>query len=113
AIDVPSDGTDGAFTPVKGSEPWDLDNDGVVVIRPEQFSISDGRNFDARNGIFNWTEVNIPADITVRFERDRLTAESYNPPIFFLAESGIMIAGKVYLNGKDQGGICTGWGAPG
>ncbi|MCB2154764.1 hypothetical protein KQI84_07740 [bacterium] len=113
AIDSGSDGSDGTFNPVKGATPWDEDGDGIVALRPEIFSIPGGRSFDARNGIFNFTEVNIPSDIQVVLRRDRLTSATYNPPIHILSQTTMNIDGEINADGSYQGGFDSGAGAPG
>lgn len=113
ALDVGSTGAHGTFNPVKGSPPWDADNDGIVTLRPEIMNLSDARVIDARSGIFNWTSVTIPADVTVVFARDRMTSSTYNPPFQFLSQSSIAIAGVINSNGLNSGGFDSGIGAPG
>lgn len=114
AYDAGSDGSDGDFAPVKGAAPWDEDGDGIVTLRPNEIiQVSDGRTIDALNGIFNWTNVVIPSDVTVVFERDRLTSASINAPVIWRAQTTISVAGTLNLNGKFRGGLTSGAGAPG
>lgn len=84
-----SDGSDGAFTPTS-SLTLDL---GVV----------------APDGIFNFTTVNIPTNVTVRFK-----PSAANTPVYFLATGSVVINGKIDLSASGvEGGPGGGRGGAG
>lgn len=47
------------------------------------------------SGVLNYTTINIPAGVTVRFKRNAL-----NTPIYLLASGNVTIAGTIDINGK-------------
>lgn len=57
------------------------------------------------DGIFHFTSVNVPAGTTVRFVR-----HLRNPPIYFLAQENVIIAGTVDVSGEDGGAEGVGGG---
>ncbi|WP_338847451.1 hypothetical protein V8J88_01885 [Massilia sp. W12] len=69
-----STGVDGAFNPTVSME---------VQLPP--------------NGIFNFTDVNIPAGVTIRFKKNQA-----NTPVYILASGNVNIAGKIDLRGTDS-----------
>ncbi len=71
AFDSGSSGADGAFNPIVDT----------VKALPE-------------DGVFNFTSVNIPAGVTVRFEKNRA-----NTPVTFLVSGDMLINGSINLNG--------------
>ena len=71
AYDSGSTGADGAFNPAV---------DTVVQLPP--------------SGVFNFTSVNIPAGVTVRFKRNAL-----NTPVIFLVQGNVTIAGTIDVSG--------------
>ncbi|WP_368563722.1 hypothetical protein [Pseudoxanthomonas sp. UTMC 1351] len=73
AMDAGSTGADGAFNPTVNTE----------VQLPE-------------SGILNYTTVNIPAGITVRFKKN-----SANTPAYLLASGDVVIAGNLDVAGED------------
>jgi hypothetical protein len=80
-----STGTDGAFAPTA---------DTVLQI-PE-------------SGVFNFTTVTIPTDVTVTF-----TKNSQNTPVTILATGDVTINGTLNLNGADASNSIPGAGGPG
>lgn len=88
-----STGTDGAFAPISD----------ITVQLPE-------------NGIFNFTTVNIPAGVTVKFQRNVT-----NTPVYILATGDVNIAGTIDVSGESgmngntgsTGPIYGGKGGPG
>jgi len=91
-IDVGSDGSDGAFEPVSNT-----------VIDLSMVGTGPGTGvYDATEWavIFNYTSVNIPAGVTVRFINHPSGA-----PVVWLVSGDVTIAGSVNLNGEaDVGG---------
>lgn len=71
AVNSGSTGADGAFNPTVNTE----------VVLPE-------------SGILNYTTVNIPAGVTVKFKRN-----SANTPVFLLATGNVTIAGVIDIAG--------------
>lgn len=71
AFDSGSSGADGAFNPV------------VDTVKPLP-----------ADGIFNFTSVNIPSGVTVRFEKN-----SANTPVTFLVSGDVTINGSIVLSG--------------
>ena len=80
-----STGVDGAFAPTA---------DITVPLPPD--------------GILNYTTVNIPSSVTVRFQKN-----VKNTPVFLLATGNISIAGTVDVSGSDSSGPVPGKGGPG
>lgn len=76
AYESGSTGADGAFNPTV---------DTVLPLPPD--------------GIFNFTNVNIPAGVTVTFQRNDI-----NTPVTLLASGDAIISGTLHVNG--------GWSAP-
>jgi len=70
-----STGADGAFTPAANT---------TLTLPP--------------NGVFNFTTVNIPAGVTVTFQRN-----SGNTPVTMLATGDVIIAGAIQLDGTPGG----------
>jgi hypothetical protein len=65
------------------------------------------------NGVFNFTTINIPTNVTVRFTRN-----ANNTPVVMLASGNVNISGAIVLNGADGAlvnivGSTTGGGAGG
>jgi len=71
AFDSGSTGADGAFNPLVDTQ---------VVLPPD--------------GVLNYTDVNIPAGVTVTFQRN-----ATNTPVTILASGNVTIAGSIVLNG--------------
>ena len=93
---VPSNGSDGAFNPtenvtinlsqaVTGS--WDQDGAGHGVYDAGKWAV-----------VFKYSVVNIPANVTVTFKN-----HSGNPPVVWLVQGDVSIAGTVDLSGQDAG----------
>ena len=80
-----STGTDGAFSPTAS----------VTLQIPE-------------SGVFNFTTVNIPQNVEVRFTRN-----SKNTPVTILATGNVVIGGRVILDGEPLNGRFGGRGGPG
>ncbi len=80
-----STGADGAFNPTANT----------VLQVPE-------------SGIFNFTTVNIPAGVTVTFQKN-----SANTPVTILATGDVMVNGTINLDGTAGSGSANGWGGPG
>ena len=95
-----SDGSDGAFNPLVSQ---------TIIL-----------NDVAPDGIFNFTTINIPANVTIRFQRNTL-----NTPVIFAATGSVVIDGTISLSssgrmggaGGGDGGVASnagsGDGAPG
>lgn len=77
AVAYVSDGSDGAFAPT-ASTTIDLATEGT-------------------NGIFNFTTIDIPENVTVRF-----AASADNPAVVFGATGDVNVAGRIILNGWGQ-----------
>ncbi|MEW6584401.1 MAG: hypothetical protein AB1442_02190 [Nitrospirota bacterium] len=60
------------------------------------------------DGKLNYTTVNIPAGVTVTFERN-----ADNTPVYILATGDVTIAGTISVNGTDGSSIYPGGGGPG
>ncbi len=73
AVVVVSDGSDGPFEPT-GNVTLDMQ-----AVAPD--------------GVFNFTSINIPAGVVVRFVKNNL-----NTPVFFAATGSISIAGTIDLS---------------
>jgi hypothetical protein len=73
AVNSGSTGADGAFSPTVNTE----------VVLPE-------------SGILNYTTVNIPTGVTVKFKKN-----TANTPVFILATGNVTIAGKIDITGAD------------
>lgn len=80
AYDSGSTGADGAFAPAAS----------VTLPLPP-------------SGIFNFTSVNIPRDVTVRFQRN-----AANTPVVILASGDVFIGGTLDVSGTDSPGTGTG-----
>lgn len=80
-----STGADGAFNPT---------SDVTVTLPP--------------SGVLNYTTVNIPAGVRVRFTRNAL-----NTPITILAQGNVTISGDIVISGDDRNGRLGGLGGPG
>lgn len=80
-----STGADGAFSPTSS----------VTVTLPP-------------SGVFNYTTVNIPQGVVVRFTRNSL-----NTPVTILATGNITISGQIIVSGNDNNGRLGGLGGPG
>jgi hypothetical protein len=80
-----STGADGAFNPISNI---------TVPLPPE--------------GILNYTTVNIPAGVTVRFARN-----ANNTPVLMLASGDVTIAGGIDVSGSTGDAIAAGLGGPG
>ena len=74
-IDTGSDGTDGVFNPTAAS----------TVINMA----------DHPNGVYQYTFVNIPANVTVTF-----TPNANNTPVVWLVEGNVVINGTVSVSGQ-------------
>jgi hypothetical protein len=86
AFDSGSTGADGAFSPTVNT---------VVPLPP--------------SGIFNYTSVNIPAGVTVTFQRN-----TTNTPVVILASGNVTIAGTLSVSGAAAPGVgAAGGGAQG
>lgn len=60
------------------------------------------------SGVFNFTTVNIPLNITVTFTRN-----SRNTPVTILASGNVIIAGRINIDGANGSGRFGGLGGPG
>lgn len=80
-----STGADGAFSPTGN----------VTLQVPE-------------SGVFNFTTVNIPQNVEVRFTRN-----SKNTSVTILASGNVVIGGRIFLDGEDLNGRFGGRGGPG
>jgi hypothetical protein len=80
-----STGADGAFNPTESQ----------TVQLPE-------------SGVFNFTTINIPANVTIRFARN-----SRNTPVTILATGNITIAGTIDVSGSPGTSVLGGAGGPG
>lgn len=80
-----STGADGAFSPTESQ----------TVQLPE-------------SGVFNYTTVNIPAGVTIRFGRN-----SRNTPVTILAQGNVTIAGTIDVSGFTAISLLGGAGGPG
>ena len=80
-----STGADGAFSPTQSQ----------TVLVPE-------------SGVFNFTTVNIPANVTIRFARN-----SKNTPVTILATGAVTVAGTINVAGSDATSGLGGAGGPG
>lgn len=60
------------------------------------------------SGVFNFTTVNIPQNVEVRF-----TKNSKNTPVTILATGNVVIAGRIFLDGASWNGRFGGQGGPG
>jgi hypothetical protein len=76
AAAIISDGSDGPFNPT-GSQ---------------QIKLNDV----APDGIFNFTSIHIPANVTITFERN-----TANTPVFFAATGDVLIEGTINVSGTD------------
>ena len=80
-----STGVDGPFNPTQSQ----------IVLLPE-------------SGIFNFTTVNIPSGVTIRFGRN-----SRNTPVTILATGNVTIAGTIDISGSNGIDVLGGAGGPG
>jgi hypothetical protein len=80
-----STGADGAFNPVTNT----------TLQIPE-------------SGVFNFTTINIPQNIEVRFIKN-----SKNTPVTILASGNVTIAGRLFVDGSNRNGRFGGEGGPG
>lgn len=80
-----STGVDGAFNPTQSQ----------TVLLPE-------------SGVFNFTTINIPANVTIRFARN-----SKNTPVTILATGTVTIAGTIDVSGSNGSLVMGGAGGPG
>lgn len=94
---IPSDGTDGTFSPAANIE--------VDLSQAVTGTWSDPNGANAGKGIYDATKwaivfkyaaVNIPAGVTVTFKNHPSHA-----PVIWLVQGGVTIAGTVNLNGKN------------
>ncbi len=92
-LTIPSDGSDGAFSPAAnvtvdlGLAPtgtWDQPGSGAGVYDPAKWAV-----------VFKFTEVSIPSGVTVRFAN-----HPANPPVVWLVQGNVNIAGSVNLSGE-------------
>jgi hypothetical protein len=60
------------------------------------------------SGVFNFTTINIPQNVEVRF-----TKNSKNTPVTILATGNVIIAGRIFVDGTDWNGRFGGEGGPG
>jgi hypothetical protein len=92
---IPSDGSDGAFNPAANIEvdlsqavtgTWNTpsSNPGKGIYDPNKWAI-----------VFKYSSVNIPAGVTVTFKN-----HPSNPPVVWLVQGSVNIAGTVSVNGK-------------
>jgi len=88
ALQVISDGSDGAFNPTS-NQTIDL---GSV----------------APNGIFNFTTINIPTGVEIKFIRNSL-----NTPVFFAATGDVIINGRINVSGENYNGLAGAGGGDG
>lgn len=98
ALPVPSDGSDGNFSPTTNIEvdlsqaitgTWDQNNTaniGKGVYDPAKWAI-----------VFKYSEVNIPKGVTVTFKN-----HPANPPVVWLVSGNVTIAGTVSLDGRNS-----------
>lgn len=102
---VPSDGSDGAFNPTQNvtidlglatTAPWQTPGNGNGVYDPEQWAV-----------VFKFTEVNIPAGVTVSFKNHPKGA-----PVVWLVQGNVTIGGLVSVN-SGPGGFAEGFGVGG
>lgn len=93
AITIPSDGSDGAFTPAADvvvdlslaeTGDWDTPGNGNGVYDPAQWAV-----------VFKYSSVDIPAGVTVTF-----TNHPSRAPVIWLVEGAVSISGTVALNGQ-------------
>ena len=80
-----STGADGAFNPVANT----------TLQIPE-------------NGVFNFTTINIPQNVEVRF-----TKNSRNTPVTILATGNVVLGGRIFVDGGDRNGRFGGAAGPG
>jgi len=100
AMNVPSDGSDGALSPASSVEidlsqavtgQWDDNNAanaGKGVYDPEKWAV-----------VFKYSSVSIPAGVTVTFKN-----RSPNAPVVWLVQGSVTIAGTVDVSGKPATG---------
>jgi hypothetical protein len=94
-LTIPSDGSDGAFNPATNIEidlsqavtgTWNTpsSNPGKGIYDPNKWAI-----------VFKYSSVNVPAGVTVTFKN-----HPSNPPVVWLVQGAVNIAGTVSVNGK-------------
>lgn len=93
---IPSDGTDGAFSPVADVE-IDL-SQAVTGTWSNPSSIPGKGIYDSTKWaiVFKYSSVNIPAGVTVTFKN-----HPSNAPVVWLVQGSISISGVVSVNGKN------------
>ncbi len=105
-VNVFSDGSDGAFRPTQSvvidlglarTGRWNQPGDGNGVYDPVQWAV-----------VFKFTEVNIPAGVTVRFKNHPSKA-----PVVFLVSGDAVIAGSLNVDGGDYNPAVLAEGGPG
>lgn len=103
SINVPSDGSDGAFNPTASVQ--------VDLSQAVTGTWSDNNTANAGKGVydpvkwavvFKYSSVNIPAGVTVTFKNHPSGA-----PVVWLVQGDVTIAGTVNLNGNNGGGLGT------
>lgn len=97
ALDVSSDGSDGAFSPVANTvvdlslaptATWTTPGTGAGVYDPDKWAV-----------VFKYSSVNIPSGVTVTFKNHPSGA-----PVVWLVNGSVTIAGTVSLDGEAQAG---------
>jgi hypothetical protein len=63
---------------------------------------------DHPNGIYQYTYVNIPANVTISF-----VPNANNTPVYWLVQNNVVINGTVDVSGKNNAGALGGPGGPG
>lgn len=93
---IPSDGSDGAFSPVANIE-VDL-SQAVTGTWSDPSSIPSKGIYDAQKWaiVFKYASVNIPAGVTVTFKNHPSYA-----PVVWLVQGSVNITGTVSVNGRD------------
>ena len=94
-LTIPSDGSDGAFNPAANLE---VDLSQAVTGTWSDPSSASGKGIYDPNKwaiVFKYSSVNIPADVTVTFRN-----HPSNPPVVWLVQGAVNIAGTVSVNGK-------------
>ena len=96
AINVPSDGSDGAFNPTSDvtidltqavTGTWDQAGTGTGVYDPVKWAV-----------VFKYSSVNISTGVTVSF-----TNNAFRAPVVWLVQGDVTISGTVNLNGQSGG----------
>src|ERR1035437_1000802 len=86
-VDSGSNGSDGAFNPTTNT---------VINMA------------DHPNGIYQYTSVNIPGNVTVSF-----ITNANNTPVTWLVQGNVVINGTVNISGQSGNGVMPGQGGPG